>query len=96
MIEKKRRKRRQPAMCRCIYPNNTVQKIDWQEAVHLCEGGHAKWKRTDLIELLPNLHFGPAMSLRVGGLLAFLAQTKANRDWARVMISNICDHKGIS
>lgn len=88
----RRRVRRLPQMCRCALRNGEIIKLDWDAADELCKGGHARWKRVDLIELLVQIS-GVALSLKVGALVAFYTQTKANKDWSKVMVSDIMRRK---
>ena len=78
----------------CILPDyEDIVKISLNEAKQLCTQGHAEWKSGNVITLLRNVPLGPALSLRVGGLLATAIHEKG-KDWAKVAVQEIVGRKG--
>lgn len=70
----------------CLLPNGTIIRIERDEAKHLCNTGHAKWKRSNLIVVLRNI-YGPGLSLKVGAGIATAVEEK--QPWARSAVQLI-------
>lgn len=80
---------------RCVLPNGHTTMISHSEADQLCSGGHAVWRRSNLIYILKNLK--PShLSLQVGAEFATAAQYRESKDWAQSGIQLIVGRKGVS
>jgi hypothetical protein len=78
----------------CILPNvQHVIALTKEESNKLIETGHALQLRANLIELIRNIKFGPALSLKIGHTLAeALARGEM---FARVATEEIVNHRPV-